>query len=126
MMSTINSIRVQAPASLIPLTAHDDATTSNPSGRVDADGAQKDISNNKLFRAKQLRHVSTLNVRTLNGHKINDLVSLAISTSQDIICVQEHRFLHADLDVKYHQLPHRRLLVTSSATTHSQNSTVEV
>ena len=78
----------------------------------------------KLMKPKQLIHISTFNVRTLNGHsQLPELVSASIEQNVEIICLQEHRFFHEE-EVKHHQLEQGWVLITASAWKNSMNSTI--
>ena len=125
-MDTTYSTRVRAPDQQISLTAFDDATTPNPSGRVDVDVAAevRSKTSKNLLKPKKNINISTLNVRTLKGFKINELISLAIETKQEIICIQEHRYVHPDTDIKHHPQPNGWLFITSSAWLNSNNCPV--
>ena len=64
------------------------------------------------------------NVQTLrkNG-EIPELVASSENTSQDIICIQEHRFIHDDSPTKEHNIRSWRL-ITCSAWKNSANAGV--
>ena len=68
--------------------------------------------------------IATFNVRTLN--KIGQLPELTASAVQhkiDIICIQEHRYMHTK-DIKYHETGNGWMLATVSAWKNSVNATV--
>ena len=56
----------------------------------------------KLLKYKSTIQITTSNARTLN--RIGQLLDLTASTLDhniDIICIQEHRYIHCE-DIKYH------------------------
>lgn len=123
MIDTTYSTRVRAPAPRNPpSSAFDDAATLNPSGRVVADVAIGGLP--PLLRPKKVSRFSTLNVRTLKGLKINELISLAEETNQEVVCIQEHRFIHPNNEIKYDYHPKGWLFVSSSAWTSSNNCSI--
>ena len=78
-----------------------------------------------LLKCKRIKTISTFNVRTLNTiNQLPELVSSAISLNIDIICIQEHRFYHADVDLKYHDVGKGWTFVTASAWKNSINSSI--
>ena len=59
----------------------------------------------QLLKCKRTINLSTFNVRTLQSIKqISELIAIAVSYDIDVINVQEHRFYHEDIDLKYHEL----------------------
>ncbi|XP_033120876.1 craniofacial development protein 2-like [Anneissia japonica] len=68
--------------------------------------------------------ISTFNTRTLNSIvSVNELLYHAVTQQNHIICIQEHRLLHAQ-EVKYNYLGNGWQLVTSSATQNSQGAAI--
>ena len=85
----------------------------------------KNNHSNRLLRCKQSTHVSTFNVRTLNSlSQTSELAASAAALKIDIICVQEHRFYHDDIELKYHKLPKGWTFISASAWKNSMNSTI--
>ena len=127
MMTSIYSTRVQAPANTARLVAFDDALSSNPSGRDDADvAASVDVnpSLSGMLRPKKTIKVATFNVRTLSSDiKMHELIANAECHRIDVICIQEHRHYHSDVDIKYNDIG-KWCLITSSATKNSVNAAV--
>ena len=78
----------------------------------------------KLLKCKQTIQIATFNVRTLNriGQQ-PELITSAIEHKIDIICIQEHRYMHTE-DIKYHQTGNAWTLATVSAWKNSVNATV--
>ena len=69
--------------------------------------------------------MSTFNVRTLNSLKqMSELAASAERMNIDIICVQEHRFYHDDVQLQYHKLSKGWTFISSSAWKNSMNSTI--
>ena len=59
----------------------------------------------QLLKCKRTINLSTFDVRTLQSIKqISELIAIAVSYDIDVINVQEHRFYHEDIDLKYHEL----------------------
>ena len=59
----------------------------------------KSIPNVSLMKSSRVLRVATFNVRTLkNENKIYEIIASANATQLDIICLQEHRFIHEDVD----------------------------
>ena len=50
-------------------------------------------------------HISTFNIKTFKSDcQSSELVASAIEHDIDIICIQEHRLYHKDIDIKYNIL----------------------
>ena len=61
-------------------------------------------------------------MQTLNGaYKINELIALAAATRQEVVCIQEHRFIHIE-GLKYHQYNNGWVLIIGSGWLKSQNA----
>ena len=57
-----------------------------------------------LLRSKIIGNTSSLNVRTLNTiNQLHKHTSSAVEHNIDIICVQDHKYCHSELDLKYHE-----------------------
>ena len=79
----------------------------------------------QLFRPKKEIFISTFNVRTLNHpHQVPELVFSAIQNKIDVICIQEHRFHHPDLELKYNDVGKGWTVISASAWKNSNNSTI--
>ena len=69
--------------------------------------------------------ISTFNVRTLNTiNQAPELIASAIEQNIDIICVQEHRFFHPELELKHNDLGEGWTLISASAWKTSKNATI--
>ena len=69
-----------------------------------------------LIKCKRTTTVSTFNVRTLNTiNQLSELVASAIRYNIDIIFIQEHRFFHDDLTLKYHDVGKGWTFISASA-----------
>ena len=55
-----------------------------------------------LLKGKKEVIISSLNVRTLRNFQLHELVASAEQILNDVVCIQEHRFLHEDLQTKEH------------------------
>ena len=63
------------------------------------------------MKAKRDIHIATFNVRTIHKkRKISKLISSAIATNYDIICLQEYRLIHKGIDTKERSLGDCRLI----------------
>ena len=70
----------------------------------------------RLLKGKKDVFLVTFNVRTLNGvTQTHELVATAELLKHDIICIQEHRFVHEDIPIKEHDVCKGWKLITSSA-----------
>ena len=54
----------------------------------------------RLMKGKTNIIISSFNVRTLRDNQIHELVVSAIMHKIDVICIQEHRYVHDDIRVK--------------------------
>ena len=63
-------------------------------------------------------------MRTLRDTQIHELVASAEMYNNDIICVQEHRFVHEDILIKEHDVGKGWKLITSSAWKNSINASI--
>ena len=78
----------------------------------------------KLLKCKCAIQIVTFNVRTLNRiGQLPELIALAIDCTIDIICMQEHRYIHSE-DIKYHDAGNGRMLATACAWKNSVNATI--
>ena len=68
----------------------------------------------KLLKCKSTIQIVTFNVRTSTRiGKLPGLTASAIDHSIDIICIQEHRYLHSE-DIKYHDTGNGWTFVSAS------------
>ena len=92
---------------------------------------EKSITENKtttkqyrLMKGKKYVFIGTLNVQTLRkDRKIYELIASAEDAGQDIICLQEHRFIHEDLTTKEHTFGNWTV-ITSSAWKNSTDAAI--
>ena len=86
-----------------------------------------------LLKCKKNTKVATLNVRTLEvrnteledisqNFKLGELAAEAELSEIDILCIQEHRILHENVDFKYHNVGKGWVFATSSAWKNSANA----
>jgi exonuclease III len=81
--------------------------------------------NQRLLKCKRTITISTFNVRTLSKiSQISELVASAATYNIDIICIQEHRFFHQDIDLEYHDAGSGWTFISASAWKNSMNSTI--
>ena len=79
----------------------------------------------QLLKCKRTINLSTFNVRTLQSIKqISELIAIAVSYDIDVINVQEHRFYHEDIDLKYHELGNGWTFISASALKNTGNTTI--
>ena len=99
--------------------AVDEKSTTEP------DKKTKNKMNTNLLKCKRTTNISPFNVRTLNSNsQISELVSSAIINNIGVICIQEHRYYHEELNLKYHEVGKYWTLITASACKNSMNSTI--
>ena len=66
----------------------------------------------------------TFNVITLNSlGQLPELAALAIDHNIDMICIEEHRYIHSE-DIEYHDTGNGWTLVSASAWKNSVNTTI--
>ena len=79
----------------------------------------------QLLKCKRTINLSTFNVRTLQSIKqMSELIAIAVTYHIDVINVQEHRFYHEDIDLKYHELGNGQIFISASALKNIGNSTI--
>ena len=79
----------------------------------------------KLLRCKSTVHIVTLNVRTLN--RIGQLPELTASVAEynvDIVCIQEHRYYHCEVKIKYHNSSNGWTFISASGKKNSVNAII--
>ena len=78
----------------------------------------------KLQRCKRTIQIAIFNVRTLNRiGQLPELTASAIDHNIDIICIQEHRYIHCE-DIEYHDSGNGWTLATALAWKNSVNPTI--
>ena len=69
---------------------------------------------NKLLKTNQILTIGTMNVQTLQKQgQIYELITSAMTTKQDIICIQEHRYIHDDIPIREQRFENWILLICS-------------
>ena len=91
-----------------------DVSATNPSGRVDTEaGSTKNP--NKLLRCTKSLSLTTFNARTLQKqYNLEELVYAASIHKLDIVCLQEHRYMHSEV-LSFSKPSPDYTLITSSA-----------
>ena len=57
-------------------------------------------------------HIATLNVRTLNTiSQLPELTTFAAEYDIDIVCIQEHKYHHSKVEIKYHNTGNRWIFI---------------
>ena len=81
--------------------------------------------NSRLLKCKRTTTISTFNVRTLNSeNQLPELTASAAAQNIDVICVQEHRLYHNDLELKYHEAGNGWTFISASSWKNTMNSTI--
>ena len=93
---------------------------------IEKNATDRDVSkDNRILKCRKTTLFSTFNCRTLNSSgKIGELTALAQEQNIDIICIQEHRIYHDDINIKFHDMKKGWVMITSSAQKASNNSTI--
>ena len=117
MMEANYSTRVKAPATTSsdrsdPQNGTHDASALNPSGRAEAENRHgRGRSKLKFMRCKKSVSFGSFNTRTLRQpHNIGEMTEAASKFNIDVICVQEHRFVH-EADIDYTKVSEKCTLV---------------
>ena len=76
----------------------------------------------KLLRCKNTVQIATLNIRTLN--RIGHLLELTASAAEDNIDIQEHRYYHSEIEIKYHDCSNGWIFISASAWKNSINTII--
>ena len=78
----------------------------------------------RLLKGKKSVIIFSLNARTLRNFQLNELVASADKLLDDVVCVQEHRFIHEDTQIKKHDAGKQWKLLTSSAWKNNMDSSI--
>ena len=82
-------------------------------------------NDNSLLKCKRNTLVSTFNVRTLTSlSQMSELAASAAKWNIDIICIQEHRFYHEEIELKHHKFSKGLTFISASASKNSMNSPI--
>ena len=110
-----------------PQRASNDGDAFNPNGRVSPnreESASVITTPSKHLSCRVHTTFSTFNARTLGPlGRLDELVLNASLQNIDVIAVQEHRFYHPNVNLKYHKVDSYQF-VSSSGVKNSINSTV--
>ena len=80
---------------------------------------------NHLLRCKQPVLASSFNVNTLNSKvKMGEITYCAEMEGIDVLCIQEHRIFHEEINIRHHKMGRGWMLLTSSAEKGSKNATI--
>ena len=78
-----------------------------------------------LLKAKKIISVSTINLRTLIcKSKLYETIASAENFGIDILCIQEHRLYHQEIDIKFCKLERNWTLITNSAWKNECNASI--
>ena len=95
----------------------------NPGPNVQKSATKLKLKQN-LLKCKTTIQTTTYNVRTLNRmDQLLDLTASVIDHNIDIICIQEHRYLHSK-DIKYHATYNGWTFVSISTWKNSVNAAI--
>ena len=79
----------------------------------------------QLLECKRTINLSTFSVHTLQSIKqMSEVIATAVTYHTDVIKVQEHRFYHEDIDLKYHELGNGWTFISASALKNTGNTTI--
>ena len=93
---------------------------------VEKNATGKKVENNsRLLKCKKASLVCTLNCRTLSSEKnMGELTVSAKKHGINIVCIQEHRIFHDDIDIKHHDMKNKWVLLTSTTEKALKNTTI--
>ena len=79
----------------------------------------------KLLKCKSTIQIATFNVRSLNriGQQL-ELTASVVVHDIDIVCMQEHRYYHSEVYVKYHDTGNGWMFISTSAGKNSVNAVI--
>ena len=78
-----------------------------------------------LLKCKKNVLVSSFNVNTLNSlTKMGEITSCAEQQGIDVICIQEHRVFHEEINIHHQKMGNGWMLLTSSAEKADNNATI--
>ena len=101
-----------------------------PSLQIAISLLQKETEDNYLnaeicLHSRRTINLSTFKVRTLQSIKeMSELISIAVTYHIAVINVQEHRFYHEDIDLKYHELGNGWAFISASDLKNTGNSKI--
>ena len=130
-MTSLNSTRVQAPASPVPQLNLVSLETDEPSSlnSPEREGGDRiefrtNDKKSKLFVCKHPALFSTFNARSLSLTSRNqELLSCFSKQRIDVLSLQKHRIFHPDVELQHTQLGKNKL-VTTSAWRNAQGTTI--
>ena len=96
-----------------------------PQAAVEKLATDGTTSNVPLMKGTKKVLIGTMNVQTLRrADKISELIASSGHSHQDIVCIQEHRFIHEELPTKEHAFGTWKL-ITCSAWKNNANASVD-
>ena len=130
-MTSLNSTRVQAPASPVPqpnLVSLETDEPSSPNSPEREGGDRIEFRTNdkksKLLACKHPAIFSTFNARSLSlTSRKQELLSCFSKQKIDVLSLQEHRIFHPDVELQHTQLGKNKL-ITTSAWRNAQGTTI--
>ena len=79
----------------------------------------------KLLRSTNTVHIATFNIRTLNRvNQLPKLTAFAAESNIDIVYIQEHRYYHSELEIKYYDTGNGWMFVSVCAWRNSVNAII--
>ncbi|XP_068723385.1 uncharacterized protein [Montipora capricornis] len=95
---------------------------------IEKNGTGQNISKDcRILKCRKTTLVSTFNCRTLTRSSIGRTGELTVLDQEqniDVICSQEHRIYHDDIELKFHDMKKGWVMITSSAEKDSNNSAI--
>ena len=103
---------------------NDNINYINNTNSMSSTPTMKNDQKTRLLKGTKSVIISSLNARTLRNFQLNELVASADKFLNDVVCVQEHRFIHEDTEIKEHDAGKQWKLLTSSAWKNNMDSSI--
>ena len=103
---------------------NDNINYINNTNSMSSTSTLKNDLKTRLLKGKKSAINSSLNARTLRNFQLNELVASADKLLNDVVCVQEHRFIHEDTQIKEHDAGKQWKLLTSSDWKNNMDSSI--
>ena len=105
----------------LPVTSVNKRTRSADIGTL-ASVFKKYVAKPNTLRYECIVYIVTYNVRTLNTiNQVPVFMAFIAENNIDIICMQEHRYYHSELNLKFHDTSNEWTVVSTSTRKHSIN-----
>ena len=103
---------------------NDNNNNINNTSSMSSTPTMKNDLKTRLLKEKKSVIISSLNARTLRNFPLNQLVASADKLLNDVVCVQEHRFIHEDTPIKEHDAGNQWKILTLPAWKNNMNSSI--